>query len=123
MRYIKNFSVFESNKIYANILKKIISNYAKDKPLDVEDESSLLAICKKLGIEPTDVYKNKMVPKFKGVSESKESGLSRRTKNFLNKIICDYLNVDEFVKDKDKIEELLSKLGLNFNEVVDKCYT
>ncbi len=123
MKNLQSFSMFEKKQsAISNILKKVITNYTRNRVLDLEEETSLLAICKKLNIKPTSIYINKQVPNF-SIKESKEMSLSKRTKNFINKVICDYLHISDVKLDKIKIEELLSNLGLNYNEIVDKCYT
>lgn len=121
MRWIKLFEDFQNVKYTqeeSDIFKKMVNEYTANRKLDLEDESALLAICKKMDLVPTDVHQDLQSKIFKVVDET--IIISHRTEVFLNKLICAYES-KHGTTDTTVIKSLCIKLGENFDDMMRNC--
>ncbi len=107
------------------LLKKLVDNYTQDKHLDIEEETALLAICKKLNIEPTFIYSDHLIKNFRKELVPMEEGhvISPRSEDFINKVLCNYIKDDKNHTELEdsNVRELLKKLNLDYDEMKKSC--
>lgn len=133
MKHIKLFEQFygecgtEVTAAEKELLTKLVKDFTKDNHMDIEEETSLIAICKKMGLKPSEVYHNNFVSAFKEETPPEDESneevkpiISHRTEVFLNRLICHY----KLGSEEEKIlKELCDKLGEDYKAMLASCKT
>jgi len=101
-----------------DLFKKMVHKFTEEQEphLNVEDETSLLAICGKMGLKPNEVHHDFLNANFR----DNESVISHRTELFLNKVICNY---DLKPEEIEIMKSLCTKLGEDFDSMYNNCKT